>query len=257
VSVERDVAYNEGGRLDVYRPASTVDGSNGGPWPVVVIFGGRSSDKSHYSTVAAAVAAGGAVVMVPNYRVTENQPVPLIDARCVVRLAATRADAYGGEPGTVTLAGYAWGATAAVGEAFDGPWRQMATPPSSCAAPADAAVTVRAVVGLVGDYDYYAAADPRAAVYGAYAQVTASPQVPVRLVQGVPDQLAVTPEETSAFAAALEAAGHPVTVADVALPNLALAGLHIDGRAGLSLLDVADHGGVDAAAAEILAAARS
>lgn len=255
VTVVRDVAYSDTGRLDVYEPTAPPTPST--PRPLVVMFGGRSSTKAHYSTVAATVAAGGAVVVVADYRVTDPPPDPLYDVRCAVRFAAAGAEAYGAEPATVTLVGYGWGGLAAVGEGLDGPWKQVAVPATECSVPLDHAPTVRAVVGVVGDFDYYSSDDPRAATYGAFAQVVASPEVPVRLVQGLPDQLLVTPEETAAFAAALEAAGHPVTTTQVAAPNLALAGLRLDPAQGLRLLDPADHAGSDAAAAAILAAARS
>jgi hypothetical protein len=253
VTVVRDVAYSDTGRLDVYQP--TTPSPDGAPRPLVVMFGGRTSDKAHYSTVAATVAAGGAVVVVADYRATDPPPDPLYDVRCAVHFAVAGADAYGAEPAAVTLVGYGWGALAAVGEGFDGPWKQVAVPATECSVPLDHPPTVRAVVGVVGDFDYYPADDPRAGTYGAFDQVAASPEVPARLLQGVPDQLLVTPEETAAFAAALEAAGHPVTTTQVAVPNLALAGLRLDPAEGLALLDAADHAGTDAAAAEILAAA--
>ena len=259
VTVVRDVAYSDTGRLVDVQPTTPLP--DGVPRPLVVLFGGRTSHKAHYSTVAATVAAGGAVVVVADYRATDPPPDPLYDVRCAVRFAAAGAEpygaeAYGAEPATLTLVGYGWGALAAVGEGFDGPWKQVAVPATECSVPLDQVPTVRAVVGVVGDFDHYPADDPRAATYGAFAQVAASPQVSVRLVQGVPDQLLVTPEETAAFAAASEAAGHPVTTTQVAVPNLALAGLRLDAASGLTLLDAADHAGTDAAAAEILAAAR-
>ena len=128
-----------------------------------------------------------------------------------MRFALSGARRLGAEPGRVTLAGYGWGRSPRWARASTGPWKQVPVPPSECSVPLDTAPEVRAVVGLVGDFDHYAADDPRPPPTARFAQVTASPAIPVRLVQGIPDQLAVTPEETATFAAALaggRASGH-------------------------------------------------
>jgi hypothetical protein len=257
VEVERDVRYSDAGALDVYRPAKATNPPADRAHPVVVLYGGRTSDKALYSAIAGRLAAAGVVVSVPNYRARDAQTAPAVDARCVVWTAAHRASTAGGDPGAVTLVGYAWGALAAVGEGLDGPWKQVPVDTGDCNAPA-ATPPVRGVVGVVGQYDFYGTPSSPAAgdfaTYSPYSQLAASPSVPIRIVQGQVDALAVAPATSEQFRDAASAAGHPVEYRAVDAPNLSLAGLVMGSDRALTFADAgAGHAGIDAVVDAVLA----
>lgn len=225
VQIEQDQRYGDGGAFDVYQPSTP------GPHPLVVVFPGRAGGKALFANLAGAVAARGAVVVVPDYRARSAQPVPLSDLRCAVDVARAMAAGWNADPARLVLVGVTWGAVAAVGEGLGGPWQK--TPASgACSVPVTAQrPTPVAIVGVVGDYAFYGAPgtdsdDYRS--YSPYAQLAGVPPVPITLLTGTPDQLAVRPAVSTAFADAAKAAGLPVSMAEIPLPNLTLTGLTID-----------------------------
>jgi acetyl esterase/lipase len=110
----RDIPYvpepsNRKQRLDVVVPEGD------GPFPVLVyVHGGGfiSMDKKQYRRVAKSFAAAGHVVFNVNYRRAPafRYPVNLTDVGTAVAWALRNAAAYGGDPGTVFLAGDSAGA---------------------------------------------------------------------------------------------------------------------------------------------------
>lgn len=255
VSAQRGVVYRDGLGLDVYVPSNVP--SSPGPWPTVVVFGGRASSKATIAPLAGAIASKGAVVYVPDYEATSSQPGPLANGRCAISYARATAAAHGGDPARLVLVGVTWGALPALGEALGGPWQQAAAASPDCAVPVAPTPAVAGVVSIVGQYDYYGTAAAEYGVYSPFSQLAADPTVPIRLIQGQVDQLNVKPELTESFRAAAAAAGHTVTVRTVDAVNLSLLGLRFDTAS--KTITVAgpgdDHRGLAAATEEVLAAA--
>lgn len=225
VEVQLDQPYGEGGSFDVYRPAT------GGPHPLVVVFPGRTGGKVLYATLAGAVAARGAVVVVADYRARADQPGPLGDLRCAVDVARAKAPSWNADPARLVLVGVTWGAVAAVGEGLAGPWQKTPTA-AACSIPITAERPVPlAIVGVVGDYAFYGPPGTETAdfrTYSPYGQLAGAPPVPIVVIHGTPDRLAVDPAVSNSFADAAKAAGHPVSVSAASVPNLALTGLAFD-----------------------------
>lgn len=250
VNVTREVPYNETSRLDIYAPKTP------GRFPTVVMYPGNNSDKVALSNLAGAVASSGAVVFAVTYRGRDDQVAIVADARCAAWYAAANSNAYGGDGGPIVLVGVSTGAHLAFGEGFAGPWRSLALE-FSCKATEGG--SIRAVVGVVGAYNTIEQSSAEYATFSPFSQVSASPQIPVRLVEGVKDRLQIDRAGTVAFRDALVAAGHPVTATFVDdIPNLALVGLKADSVTGqLAPLGLnEDRRGLELAAREVLAAAQ-
>ena len=257
VSVARDVVYNSAGRLDVYKPAKP-----GGP--LVVLFPGRTSDKALYAKVAAALAVQGAAVVVPNYRAKDLLPVPASDARCVIRTARLQASQWNADPSRLVLLGFTWGVMPAMGEALGGPWQNEPAPEDcvlAAAAPGPVPeLPVKGVVGVVGQYDWFDSGGVESDLYkkfSPFSQVSGTNKIPVRLITGQPDELAVPPATTTRFRDALIAAGFTASTELSSLPNLALLGARYDTATKTVVIasERADRSGVDLVVQTVLAVA--
>jgi acetyl esterase/lipase len=126
-SVESDLVYlavdGDEHLLDVYVP----DGR--GPWPVAVMFHGRSSggkDTPSTTSVAAAAATAGMVVIAPTWYVGDPFPLGTDDidhlgaaGNCAVAFARARAADYGGDPGRLVVYGFSAGTGPALVSALD------------------------------------------------------------------------------------------------------------------------------------------
>lgn len=181
------------------------------------------------------------MVVVADYRSRAEQPGPLGDLRCAVDVARSKAAGWRADPARLVLVGVTWGAVAAVGEGLAGPWQKTAAT-GTCSVPvAEVRPVPLAVVGVVGDYAFYGppgtdTEDFR--TYSPYGQLTGTPPIPIVVVHGTPDRLAVDRAVSTAFADAARAAGHPVALNESSVPNLALTGLGFDEEAKqLTLLE--------------------
>ena len=120
--------------LDVYAP------SEPGLWPVVVLAHGLPESKESYTDLSQTLAEQGAVVFsvnwpvsLPNIAVRENgvrYRESYETLACAVRFARAMAPDYGGDPATVTLAGFSMGGaygayTALVGDDLDRVWEEF------------------------------------------------------------------------------------------------------------------------------------
>lgn len=109
--------------VDVYVP----DGP--GPWPVAVLFHGRSSDgKDSASTTSVAERAAGAgmVVFTPTWYVGDPFPLGIDDDRhrraagnCAVAFARAHAGEHGGDPARIVVYGFSAGTGPALLSALD------------------------------------------------------------------------------------------------------------------------------------------
>lgn len=129
-------------RLDIYRP-TTPDRN----LPIIIFFHGgswNSGSKDGYAWLGRALAAPGFVVVVPNYRLTDDAPYPafLQDNVAAVRFAIRNAESVGGDPRRIVLAGHSAGAYNAAVLAYDERWLG-----------ADRA-HVKGFIGLAGPYDF-------------------------------------------------------------------------------------------------------
>ncbi len=126
-SVETDLVFmTVDGRdhlIDVYVP----DGQ--GPWPVAVVFHGRSSDgKDTPSTtsVAEAAATAGMVVFAPTWYTGDPFPLGIDDidhlgdaGNCAVAFARAHAGEHGGDPTRIVVYGFSAGTGPALVSALD------------------------------------------------------------------------------------------------------------------------------------------
>ena len=126
-SVETDLTFmtvdGEDHLVDVYVPEGQ------GPWPVAVVFHGRSSDgKDTASTtsVAEAAAAAGMVVFAPTWYVGDPLPLGIDDndhrhdaGNCAVAFARAHAGEHGGDPTRIVVYGFSAGTGPALMSALD------------------------------------------------------------------------------------------------------------------------------------------
>lgn len=126
-SVEKDRAFMtvEGGDhlIDVYVP----DGQ--GPWPVAVVFHGRSrdgKDTASITSVAEAAATAGMVVFAPTWYAGDPFPLGIDDidhlgdaGNCAVAFARAHAGEHGGDPTRIVVYGFSAGTGPALVSALD------------------------------------------------------------------------------------------------------------------------------------------
>ena len=218
-------------RLDVYvpdPPAAAVASR-----PLVVFWhGGRWSfgDKAEYRFVGAALAELGCVAVLPNYRLYPEVKMPgfMDDAARAARWAVAHACEYGADARHVYLMGHSAGAHLAALVTLDSRYfaADGRTPPY-----------IAGVIGLSGPYDFLPLKE--ADVQDMFGPPPDYPQSqpihfvrsdapPMLLVHGLKDET-VRPKNSINFAAALRAAGVPVTLK--LYPDL----VHADTVAALSL----------------------
>lgn len=140
--VASDMAYGAAPRqrLDIYAPRQ---GAAHRP-ALVFFYGGNwdSGEKRDYAFAGRAFAELGYVTVVPDYTHTHERPWPAFmeDAAAALAWVGTHIAEYGGDPARIVAAGHSAGAYIAVMLALDLRW--------------GAAVSIRAVVGLSGPYDF-------------------------------------------------------------------------------------------------------
>jgi acetyl esterase/lipase len=163
VSVERDIAYTEGGRrarLDIYRPAQG-EGLDGAPVLIQVHGGGWTlGQKDHQALpLMAELAAQGWVCVAVNYRLAPRHPFPaqIIDVKRAIGWVKEHIAEYGGDPGHVVLTGGSAGGHLAALAAL--------TPGDPAYQPGfeDVDTSVQACVPVYGVYDFAGATGLRSA----------------------------------------------------------------------------------------------
>jgi acetyl esterase/lipase len=199
-------------RLDVYVPERAALQ----PRPVVVFWHGgrwRYGDKADYRFVGAALAESGYVAVVANYRHYPQVKMPgfLSDAAQAALWAAAHAKEYGGDPERLYLMGHSAGAHLAAMVTLDSRY---------FAAARQTAPRITGVIGLSGPYDFLPLLEPD--VQDMFGPPPIYPQSqpinfvrgdapPMLLVHGLEDDT-VRPKNSRNLAAALRAAGVPVTL---------------------------------------------
>jgi acetyl esterase/lipase len=199
-------------RLDVYVPERAAPE----PRPVVVFWHGgrwRYGDKADYRFVGAALAESGYVAVVANYRHYPQVKMPgfLSDAAQAALWAAAHAKEYGGNPERLYLMGHSAGAHLAAMVTLD---------PRYFAAAGRTAPPITGVIGLSGPYDFLPLLEPDVQdMFGPPPIYPESQPInfvrgdapPMLLVHGLEDDT-VRPKNSCNLAAALRAAGVPVTL---------------------------------------------
>jgi acetyl esterase/lipase len=132
--------------LDVWVPANPVSAK----LPVVVFFyggGWHAGERADYGFAAAAFAAQGFVAVVPDYRLVPEVRYPdfLEDAALSLRWVWQNIAHYGGDPGSIAVAGHSAGAYIAAMLALDPRWLAAVQLPPHL---------VRAGVLLSGPFDF-------------------------------------------------------------------------------------------------------
>lgn len=238
---EPSVAYGSGPRqvLDIYRPAEPAAGEKA---PVVVFFYGgnwRSGERADYRFVAQALAARGALVLIPDYRLypeVQWQGV-LQDGAAATAWALKHAQALGGDPARIYVAGHSAGAWIAAMLALDARW---------LAAQGASPTRLAGWAGLAGPYNFLPIQNPDTKPVFDWPNTPADSQpihhvrsdtAPARslLIAANQDRLVDPEGNTEALAAALRASGgsvdvkrhgtvsHTTLIASVAWPLRALA----------------------------------
>ena len=213
--------------VEVFMPPGVA--GSGATVPVVVLVPGGgwvSADPGGMVPLAEELAASGSAVVTTTYR-TEGDgasfPVPLEDVVCAVDQATQKVAESGVTPGKVVVVGHSAGAQLAALAALVGDQYQ-----DGCASPP---VSVDGFVGLAGPYDIVSFADVATGLFDSsptedpdtwraanpMAQVGERPDLPVLLIHGAADA-GVDPSYSTSFAAALEDAGHKVTL--LVLPDV-------------------------------------
>jgi acetyl esterase/lipase len=192
---------------------------------VVLVPGGGwiDSDPKGLALLAQSLADAGALAVRITYRTATDEaffPDPVRDVGCGLAFAADLAAKGAGRGLELVVLGHSAGAQLAAVAALD---PELAAAPDCPYAPA----AVDRLVGLAGPYDVVAFADQAVNLFGPQNADPAQwdpgnpvvlaarrPELPVLLVHGSADPL-VPPSSSAEFAAALEAAGHPVTTITV------------------------------------------
>lgn len=205
------IAYGTGPRqqLDVYLPEPSS-----GDAPMVVFFyggGWRNGERGKYAFVASSLTALGYVVVIPDYRVYPEVRFPVFveDAAAAVAWAAEHAGEYGSTPDELFLAGHSAGAHLAALLALD---------PGYLAAHGLDADALPGWIGLSGPYDFLPVSGYLAEVFPEGTRRASQPvnfahpgAPPALLIHGADDGT-VEPHNSRSLAAALKAAGVPVTL---------------------------------------------
>jgi acetyl esterase/lipase len=207
--------------VQVFMPPSAA--GSGGAVPLVVIVPGGSwlsADPSGFTGLAGKLARAGYAVVTTTYRTQAEGatfPVPVEDVVCAVNESAAQVAESGLQVGPVVVVGHSAGAQLAALAALVGDRYQADCP--------NPPVPVDGLVGLAGPYDLVAIPDLASALFDSgptedpknwsaaspIRQVAERPDLPVLLLHGTADDS--LPTSTSEdFAAALEAAGHLVTL---------------------------------------------
>jgi acetyl esterase/lipase len=199
-TVSEGIAYGSLARqaLDVYTPVAAAPT---GGWPVVVFFYGgswNSGERADYGFVGAALAARGVLTLVADYRLYPD-----------VRYQASR---LGGDPKRVFVMGHSAGAYNAAMLTLDSRW---------LAPTGHAPAELAGWVGLAGPYDFFPTDNPLAqpVFFHPHYPPKAQPiefgrvhTVPSFLGAPADDAVVNPTRSTQALAAALDAAGTPVTL---------------------------------------------
>jgi acetyl esterase/lipase len=202
----REAAYGPGARggIDLYWPEAVH-----APPTVVFFYGGgwEAGNRAMYRFVGNALAARGIACAIPDYRLFPQARFPVFMADAAAALAWT-ARLPGVDAGRLFLMGHSAGAHIATLLALDPRYRDAAAAPP-----------LRGVIGLAGPYDFLPLRSPvLREIFGPEAGWAATQPVrfvnaaapPMLLATGARDRT-VLPRNTRCLAAALRAAGVPVT----------------------------------------------
>ena len=216
--IYKDIPYTSTKLFDIYQPAAT------GPHPLVLILHGGGMNKERIMYLSRVVAQLGAVVFTPTY--SSGAPMPSYqritqgpeDAACALRFAKAVSAQFDADPGRVLVIGHSAGGfvgadLALAGDEFHG----------DCLIDKGSALP-DAFVGLDGAYDVVNCCIDSIRLEQAsrnewdrIVPFTYIGHKPVHaglaffLVYGLEPELK---DMALAFAAALEAAGYPVTVSE-------------------------------------------
>lgn len=142
------IRYGPHGRhyLDVWVPTRPTSAK----LPVVIFFyggGWHAGERGDYGFAAAAFAAQGFVAVVPDYRLVPEVRYPdfLEDAALAVRWVWQNIAFYGGDPGSIAVAGHSAGAYIAAMLALDPRWMHAVQLPAGL---------IKAGVLLSGPFDF-------------------------------------------------------------------------------------------------------
>ena len=215
-TVAPDIAYGSltAQKLDVYTPTSVAPP---GGWPLVVFFYGgswNSGARADYKFVGSALAARGVLVLVADYRLYPEVRYPefLNDSAQALAWGLTEAARLGANPKRVFVMGHSAGGYNAAMLALDPRWLG-----STGHLPAELA----GWIGLAGPYDFFPTDNPDAQPVFFHPNYPPKAQpiefgnvhvVPTFLGAPVNDKLVSPTRSTQALAAALSAAGTPVTL---------------------------------------------
>jgi len=212
--VTADVAYGDDPRqkLDVFRPREPGEAKA----VVVFFYGGswKSGSRKDYKFVAEALASRGIVTVLADYRLYPQVTYPdfLVDSARAVAWARRHAAEHGASPERLYVMGHSAGAYNAAMLALDPRWLgAQGMQPAQLAG----------WIGLAGPYDFFPSTIPDVqAVFhhpdyprGAQPIEHASGRSPPVLLAAASSDSVVDPDRsTRRLAAALEAAGVPVTL---------------------------------------------
>ena len=214
--VDKAVAYGPLARqtLDVYTPTAAAPAAG---WPVVVFFYGGSwntGERADYAFVGSALAARGVLTLVADYRLYPAVRYPdfLRDSALALAWGFDQAARLRGDPRRVFVMGHSAGGYNAAMLALDPRWLG-----STGHLPAELA----GWIGLAGPYDFFPTDNPDAQPVFFHPNYPPKAQpiefgnvhvVPTFLGAPVNDKLVSPTRSTQALAAALSAAGTPVTL---------------------------------------------
>lgn len=189
-------------RLDIYTPKNVA-----APLPVVIFFYGGSwswGERGDYAFAGRALAALGMVAVIADYRLVPviEYPLFLDDNADAVRWTGEHIAEFGGDPGSIFIAGHSAGAYNAAMLALDPRYGALRS-------------SMRGVIGLAGPYDFlpldspvtrrvFGGADDLAATQPVNLVSAAAP--PMFLAAGASDWT-VYPRNTIALARALRTHG--------------------------------------------------
>lgn len=198
-------------KLDIYVPDDVSE-----PAPVVVFFyGGRweNGNKEGYKFMAQALTSIGAVAVIPNYRLYPQVEFPAFvqDAAAVVAWVHAHISAYGGNPNWLFVMGHSAGAYLAAMITLD---------PEYLQAVGGSPNWLAGMIGLAGPYDFLPLKSkdlqdmfgpPRQYPQTQPINFVSGKNPPMLLMAGA-DDTTVLPKNSRHLAAAISAAGGPVTL---------------------------------------------